>query len=151
MRISVLLHDFSFILFLVGVVLLCSMKCTPAQIESLKETGWNTIDCAAHSSLGCAGQAAGACEAPSASGGGWGVYAECLASVSQGCMVKGLSRCALSGIASIFSGPLIAGGVGCGDDLSREQVDLCLGRRQIASQREAIEASAGCWRDVCGF
>ena len=140
MRINVLLHDFSFILFVTGILLFSAMKCTPAQIESLKETGWSAIDCASHSSLGCAGQAAGACEAPSASGGGWGVYAECLASVSQGCMVKSLSRCALSGIASIFSGPLIAGGVGCGDDLSREQVDLCLGGRQIASQREAIDA-----------
>ena len=130
---------------------LCALSCTAGQREGLKKTAFTALDCSLHSSLGCAGQAAGACEVPSVSSDGWGVYAECLSHTAQGCMTKSLARCALAGIAATVAGPIVGGGSGCGSDVHAERVQLCVAQQPISNQIEAVDAAAHCWREVCGF
>ena len=136
----------------IGLLHIGSVGCNDLQREHLKETGWTTLDCSLYSSIGCAGQAAGACEPPSlSSGDSWGNYAECISVSSQSCIAKSLGRCALAGIASLVSGPIVSGGSGCGQEEHREEALRCLAGAEIKSQREAIESSAKCWREVCGY
>lgn len=142
---------FGFNHFVIGVLCSVILSCTPAQREELKKTAFTSLDCSLHSSLGCAGQAAGACALPSVDGGNWGTYAECLSHTAQGCMTKSLARCALAGVASLVSGPIVGGGTGCGSDVHAEQVQLCVGGKEINNQHQAMTAAAECWRDVCGF
>lgn len=142
-------HHFNSVV--IGILCAALLSCTPSQKEELKKTAWSAFDCGLHSSLGCAGQAAGACQLPSLDGGNWGVYAECISTTAQGCMVKSLGRCALAGIASTITGPIVGGGSGCSTDVHAERVQLCVAQKDITNEFEAIDASASCWRDVCGF
>lgn len=144
--------DSVFVLLCVGLLLLGLVRCTPAQRAALRSGAWTTTDCSLHSSLGCAGQAAGACQLPSVSDSraSWGSYAECIGSVSQGCMVKGLARCAFAGLAATVSGPIVSGSSGCGSEEEAQAVQLCISTEEIGSRREAVEASASCWREICG-
>ena len=143
--------DSIFVFLCFSLLLLGLVRCTPSQRAALKAGAWTATDCSLHSSLGCAGQAAGACQLPSvsASRNSWGAYAECIGSVSQGCMVKGLARCAFAGLAAAVSGPIVSGSSGCGSEEEAHEVQLCIAKEEISSRREAIEASAGCWRQVC--
>ena len=138
-----------------GACLLCLgiIKCTPAQLDSLKGAAWSAADCGLHSSLGCAGQAAGACELPSVTAGEnqWGTYAECMGLVAQNCMVESLARCTLAGVARVVSGPIVAGSSGCSSEDTANLVQICIARKSIQTAREAVEASATCWREACGF
>jgi hypothetical protein len=142
-------------LLFLGACLLCLgiLKCTPAQLEALEAAGWSAADCGLHSSLGCAGQAAGACELPSvtASENQWGTYAECMGSVAQGCMIKSLARCTLAGVARVVSGPIVAGSSGCGSEETAHSVQVCIAGEEVGNERQAVEASAKCWREACGF
>jgi len=152
MRIDRLFFDRLLMGLCAGLLYLSSLGCNDKQREHLKETGWTALDCSLYSSIGCAGQAAGGCESPSLSNSeSWGTYAECLAITAQGCITKSLGRCALAGIASVVSGPIVSGGSGCGQEEHREEALQCLLGEEIESERDAIESSAKCWRKVCGY
>jgi hypothetical protein len=153
MRDSCLLIDF--VVVVLCSVLMCSsvLSCTPEQRRRLAAGAWSAADCGLHSSLGCAGQASGACSIPSVSDDSlsWGAYAECIGSVSQSCMVSSLAKCAFAGLAATVSGPIVAGSSGCGSEEHSEAVQLCISREDVEDQRGAVEASAMCWRSICGI
>lgn len=133
-----------------GLLCFWVIGCAPGQKEHIKKTAWSTLDCGLHSTLGCAGQAAGSCDLPSISG-DWLSYAKCVSTASQSCVTKSLSRCAFSGMAAVVKGPIVGGSAGCGGDEKVEQVELCVESKGIENQFDAIEASSDCWMKVCGF
>ena len=145
------LSFFGFSYFVIGVMCAVILSCTPAQIDSLKRSAWSSVDCGLHSSLGCAGQAAGACTLSNFQQDDFNGYATCLASAAQSCMTSSLARCALAGMASVVSGPIVAGGAGCGDEEARDQVTECVTSSQVSNEAEAVHVAAECWRSVCGF
>lgn len=125
------------------LVLGCSLK-------DLKRGVFSVTSCGFHSSLGCAGQAISACHPDYGEEDPRG-YASCITEKSQGCMVKSLSRCALSGAVRAVGSLVAGGGAGCGTEAHRDQALQCVAEADPHTESDAVEASAGCWMKVCGF
>ena len=125
------------------------LACTPAQLDHLKDTTWNTGRCSLFSVLSCAGQAVGKCSVDSG-GGSFASFSDCLVNSTPQCVSRGVSRCAMSGAMKAAGTTLIAaGGVGCVTEESTDLVRECVREIGPETEGQAIHAVADCWASVC--
>lgn len=125
------------------------LSCTPAQLDHLRETSWDTGRCSLFSSLSCAGQSLGKCSVDNAAG-SLSDFGDCLVESTSSCVSKGLSKCALSGAMKAAGTSLIvAGGVSCTTEENKQIVKECFKQLEPQNQSDAIYAVAECWMDVC--
>ena len=123
--------------------------CTDAHLNAFKSGVVSVSECALHTSLGCASQAAAGCETPSTMD-GYGDYGQCLVNKSASCSGRGLGLCLLKGIGNaIGSTSVAAGGVGCTGEESLDEVRACVGDVTLVTESEAVSAVAACYRRVC--
>ena len=123
--------------------------CTDAHLSAFKSGVVSVSECALHTSLGCASQAAAGCETPSTMD-GYGDYGQCLVNKSASCSGRGLGLCLLKGIGNASgSTSVAAGGVGCTGEEGMEEVRACVGDVTLETESEAVSAVAACYRRVC--
>jgi len=123
--------------------------CTEAHLNAFKSGVVSVSECALHTSLGCASQAAAGCETPSTMD-GYSDYGQCLVKHSASCSGRGLGMCMLKGIANVVgTASVAAGGVGCTGEEGMEEVRSCVGDVTLETESEAISAVAACYRRVC--
>ena len=137
-----------FFLFIISTIV---AGCTAAQRQIFKDGLVSTSDCAVHSSLGCAAQAMGGCPPPLTTWESeqWGDYGSCLAEKAASCSASALARCAFRSIVNSIDGPVVGGGAGCNDSVSKEQIEQCVLDADIETEAEAVQAVAYCTRKVC--
>ena len=123
--------------------------CTEQSKRLFKEAAVSVADCAFHTSLGCASQATAGCDKPS-NGEGYGEFGQCLVNRSASCSGRGLGMCLLKGIASVVGTTSVAaGGAGCVNDSSIEEVKACVADVTLETESEAVSAVAYCYRAAC--
>ena len=123
--------------------------CTEQTKQIFKNAAVSVADCAFHTSIGCASQATAGCDKPS-NGEGYGEFGECLVNRSASCSGRGLGLCLLKGIANVVGTTSVAaGGVGCVDDQSIEEIKSCVSDVTLETESEAVSAVAYCYRVAC--
>ena len=137
-----------FILMLLGISMtLCG--CTEQTKQIFKDAAVSVSDCAFHTSLACASQATAGCDKPSG-GEGYGEFGQCLVNRSASCSGRGLGMCLLKGIASVVGTTSVAaGGVGCVNDGSLQEIKSCVSDVTLETESEAVSAVAYCYRLTC--
>tara|TARA_R100001230_G_C5666989_1_gene171673 strand:- start:677 stop:1162 length:486 start_codon:yes stop_codon:yes gene_type:complete len=123
--------------------------CTEAHLNAFKSGVVSVSECALHTSLGCASQAAAGCDTPSNMD-GYGDYGQCLVNKSASCSGRGLGLCLLKGIGNaVGSMSVAAGGVGCTGEEGMKEVRECVADVTLETESEAVSAVAACYRRVC--
>lgn len=134
------------ILFLFAITM-CG--CTEQSRQLFKDAAVSVGDCAFHTSLACASQATAGCDKPS-DGEGYGEFGQCLVNRSASCSGRGLGMCLLKGIANVVGTTSVAaGGVGCVNDESLEEIKACVSDVTLETESEAVTAVAYCFRQSC--
>ena len=133
--------------FICLVMSLCG--CTEQMKRTFRDAAVSVSDCAFHTSLGCASQATAGCDKPS-EGEGYGEFGKCLVNRSASCSGRGLGMCLLKGIASVVGTTSVAaGGVGCVNDSSLQEIESCVSDVTLETESEAVSAVAYCYRATC--
>ena len=133
--------------FICIVMSLCG--CTEQMKRTFRDAAVSVSDCAFHTSLGCASQATAGCDKPSG-GEGYGEFGKCLVNRSASCSGRGLGMCLLKGIASVVGTTSVAaGGVGCVNDSSLQEIESCVSDVTLETESEAVSAVAYCYRVAC--
>jgi len=133
--------------FICLVMSLCG--CTEQMKRTFRDAAVSVSDCAFHTSLGCASQATAGCDKPSG-GEGYGEFGKCLVNRSASCSGRGLGMCLLKGIASVVGTTSVAaGGVGCVNDSSLQEIESCVSDVTLETESEAVSAVAYCYRVAC--
>tara|TARA_R100001086_G_scaffold51514_4_gene22967 strand:- start:4191 stop:4691 length:501 start_codon:yes stop_codon:yes gene_type:complete len=136
-------------LVLWSLIALSMCGCTKAQWSEFQSSVVTVSECALHTSLGCASQAAAGCTTPSSMN-GYGEYGQCLVDKSASCSGRGLGLCLLKGIGNaVGSTSVAAGGVGCTGDEGMSEVRHCVADVTLETESEAVSAVAACYRRVC--
>ena len=135
------------LMFLAIVLSLCG--CTEQTKRIFKNAAVSVSDCAFHTSLACASQATAGCDKPSG-GEGYGEFGKCLVNRSASCSGRGLGMCLLKGIANVVGTTSVAaGGVGCVNEESLQEVEGCVSDVTIETESDAVQTVAYCYRQVC--
>jgi hypothetical protein len=138
-----------FAVCLILLLILSAFGCTEQSRRIFKDSVVSATDCAFHTSLACASQAAAGCEKPS-NGEGYGEFGQCLVNRSASCSGRGLGVCLLKGIANVIgSTSVAAGGAGCVGSNSLDQVKACVADVTIETESDAVQTVAYCYRHVC--
>tara|TARA_R100000278_G_scaffold46215_2_gene40170 strand:- start:7415 stop:7867 length:453 start_codon:yes stop_codon:yes gene_type:complete len=139
-------------LVVVAIILLFAVTmcgCTEQSRQLFKDAAVSVSDCAFHTSLACASQATAGCDKPS-DGEGYGEFGQCLVNRSASCSGRGLGMCLLKGIANVVGTTSVAaGGVGCVNDDSLEEIKTCVADVTLETESEAVSAVAYCYRSAC--
>ena len=137
------------LIYLWILVLICLffVKCTPQQIRHLKLASYTASECALNASLACASQSAISC-GQAQMGADWEAYANCLADESGPCVTSGLAKCGAASIVRL-TGALIGGSSGCDKQKARQSVGSCLKDNPPSTHREAVLNVASCYVDAC--
>ena len=133
--------------FICLVMSMCG--CTEQVKRVFRDAAVSVSDCAFHTSLGCASQATAGCDKPS-EGEGYGEFGKCLVNRSASCSGRGLGLCLLKGIANaVGTTSVAAGGVGCVNDSSLQEIESCVSDVSLETESEAVSAVAYCYRVAC--
>ena len=136
--------------FLFAGLLFCSLVPVGCTLQDFKAGLFSVSSCGFHSSMGCAGQAIGACHPEFQEEDAQG-FAICITEKSQGCIVKSFSRCALAGAVKAVGSVIVGGGTGCGTDAHRAEALRCVVNRSAFTEAQAVQAASACWMEACGF
>jgi hypothetical protein len=134
---------------MVLAIILSLCGCTEQTKRIFKDAAVSVSDCAFHTSLACASQATAGCDKPSG-GEGYGEFGKCLVNRSASCSGRGLGMCLLKGIANaIGTTSVAAGGVGCVNEKSLQEIESCVSDVTLETESEAVSAVAYCYRVAC--
>ena len=134
---------------MVLAIILSLCGCTEQTQKIFRDAAVSVSDCAFHTSLACASQATAGCDKPSG-GEGYGEFGQCLVNRSASCSGRGLGMCLLKGIANVVGTTSVAaGGVGCSDETSLQEIKGCVSDVTLETESEAVSAVAYCYRLTC--
>ncbi len=124
------------------------VKCTPLQIQTLKDEAYSASECSFHATLACSAQASLKCGKRTEIG-NWEEYGQCLADNAGGCVTSSLAKCAAASIVKVTGSFFAGGGAGCNLDHVQDKVRTCISSREPKTEREAVLTVASCYVDVC--